>query len=175
VELRSAADDRERSSTMLKKASLAIVACLAMMGTAHASEDNAGPAGQVPSEAAGEALLGPAVLRVDRTFDETRIDFASFWRVADDVERLDVHMRIDPCEGEGCQKELRFRLICETARGYTQEIESPWYRNYVTQGDTTRTFEFQDARLVDCAYIRSIDVEFRYGWSDESLGSPSGG
>jgi hypothetical protein len=159
---------------MLKKASLAILACLAMTGTARASDDGVAPVDQVPSADAGEALLGPAVLRVDRTFGETRIDFASFWRVADDAERLDVHMRIDPCEGEGCQKELRFRLMCETPSGYTQEIESPWYRNYATEGDTTRTFEFRDPRLVECAYIRTIDVEFRYGWSDESLGSPSG-
>ncbi len=70
------------------------------------------------------------------------------------------------CSGPDCRKEFRFHLDCVDAAGFEKEILSPYYKNYATDGPTTRVYTFDAEGLTDCEEIPSITVDWHYGWDD---------
>jgi hypothetical protein len=101
--------------------------------------------------------------------EETRIDSATFYHEdIGDRARLDVKMRIDKCSGAGCQKKFQIHIDCLDEHGYFAVINSGWYRNYVTDGDVTLTYRFEDPLVPYCAKVVGMDVTFKYGWEGTS-------
>ncbi len=164
---------------MLKKAAIAAVACLSVVGTAYADTTpvpvpDVNDVGHVTAGACPDHGTPVPIGDLGGGSDIT-IGSVGFCHLTPapsgqflgkEVEHLDVQEDIPLCRGPLCRKEMRFHLRCEDTEGATQDIYSPYYKNYATDGMVTRRYEFADPKLATCASIPSISVEWKYGWQD---------
>ena len=160
---------------MLYKLGATMLACLAMVGTAHADQsDGTGDAEGAPVPA--PVTTAPIHVQIDRDIaaplgvKEEAIQIGGLDLTlpppgaAGGLVSIAVEEDIALCSSMTCRKRMQFVLSCKDADGKAVEARSPWYRNYVTRGKETKIYSFEALPLAQCATPPTVDFDVQLGW-----------